>query len=242
MPLPKPARCNRGYFCRGGSSGHRDITVIKLPDQSHLIKYVEMGRRTRPANNVIPSSSSPRQQVHHSSSDDDDDSSGGGGGDYVRDYWTATIWTMPVPIASWKDCTIDAGNMVIDNPRHRELLLALPGLTVDPQEAAAVTLSRLVTSHPTLGLGLGLDGHVTVYFLTKVYCNAREGWIIVVGTKDNKLQGIARLDERKNFSFRRHYRPTEISKYLTKAYNFFFIYAMLLITLYSGNMYLSTCM
>ena len=128
---------------------------------------------------------------------------------------------MPVPIASWKDwhkdCTIDAGNMVIDNPRHRELLLALPGLTVDPQEAAPVTLSRLVTSHPTLGLGLGMDGHVTVYFLTKVDCNAREGWIIAVGTKDNKLQGIARLDERKNFSFRRHYRPTEISKYLTKA-------------------------
>jgi hypothetical protein len=57
MPLPKPARCNRGYFCRGGSSGRRDITVVTLPDQSqsqvNLIKYVEMG--TRPGN-VIPSS------------------------------------------------------------------------------------------------------------------------------------------------------------------------------------------
>jgi hypothetical protein len=41
---------------------------------------------------------------------------------------------MPLPIDLWKDwhkdCTIDARNMVIDNPRHRELLRALPGLTV----------------------------------------------------------------------------------------------------------------
>jgi hypothetical protein len=151
--------------------------------------------------------------VHHSSSSSDDD-------DVVRDYWTATIWTMPVPIASWKDwhkdCTIDVGNMVIDNPRHCVLLLAaLPGLTVDPEEGAAVTLSRLLASHPTLGLGM--DGDVAVYFLSKVDRNAREGWVIAVGTKDNMLQGIAKLDDRKNFAFRRFYRPTEISKYLTKA-------------------------
>ena len=76
-----------------------------------------------------------------------------------------------------------------------------------------MTLSRLITSYPTLGM----DRDVAVYFLTKVDCNAREGWVIAVGTKDNKLQGIVRLDDRKNFSFRRHYRPTEISKYLTKA-------------------------
>ena len=76
-----------------------------------------------------------------------------------------------------------------------------------------MTLSRLITSYPTLGI----DRDVAVYFLTKVDCNAREGWVIAVGTKDNKLQGIVRLDDRKNFSFRRHYRPTEISKYLTKA-------------------------
>ena len=60
MPLPRPTRCNRGYFCGGGSSGHQYITVIMLPDRSHLIKYVEMG--TRPHNNVMIPSSSRRQQ------------------------------------------------------------------------------------------------------------------------------------------------------------------------------------
>lgn len=178
---------------------------------------------TRRPGNVIPPSSQRQQQVRHhssSSSDDDDDDND------VRDYWTATVWTMPVPIASWKDRTIDVANMVIDNPRHCELLRALPGLSVHPEEAAAVTLGRLVTSYPTLGLGM--DGDVAVYFLAKVDRYAREGWVTAVGTTDIKLQGIAKLDDRKNFSFRRYYHPSEISKYLTKATGnqlyFFFIY------------------
>ncbi|KAK8444378.1 hypothetical protein SEVIR_9G125454v4 [Setaria viridis] len=90
MPLPKPERCNRGSFCKGGPYGHRDITVVTLPEQSQMsIKYVEM--RTRPGD--VPSSRG--QQVDRSSSGSDDDD--------VDDYWTATVWTMPVPIASWKD-------------------------------------------------------------------------------------------------------------------------------------------
>ena len=88
MPLPRPARCNRGYFCKRGSSGHQDITVVTLPDRSHLIKYVEMG--THPRNNVMILSSSRHRHLDGSSrctttsSSDNDD-------DYVRDYWTATI-------------------------------------------------------------------------------------------------------------------------------------------------------
>nr|TKW29873.1 hypothetical protein SEVIR_3G423700v2 [Setaria viridis] len=186
MPLPKPARCNRGSFCKGDPYWHRDITVVTLPEQSQMsIKY----------------------QVDRSSSSSDDDD--------VDDYWTATVWTMPVPIASWKDwhkdCTIDAASIAIDNPMHRELL---PRLTVDPEEVS-VTFSRLLTAHPTLGLGM--NGDVVVYLLSKVDYRAREGWVIAVGTKDSKLQGIAKLDDRKNFSLRRYYRSTDISKYLTKA-------------------------
>ncbi|RCV19692.1 hypothetical protein SETIT_3G405600v2 [Setaria italica] len=184
MPLPKPARCNRGSFCKGDPYWHWDITVVTLPEQSQMsIKYVDRS----------------------SSSSDDDD---------VDDYWTATVWTMPVPIASWKDwhkdCTIDAASIAIDNPMHRELL---PRLTVDPEEVS-VTFSRLLTAHPTLGLGM--NGDVVVYLLSKVDYRAREGWVIAVGT-NSKLQGIAKLDDRKNFSLRRYYRSTDISKYLTKA-------------------------
>ncbi|CAL4904742.1 unnamed protein product [Urochloa decumbens] len=206
MPLPKPARCNRASFCRRSPYGHRDITVVTLPDDQPTIKYVEMGIRP----GAVPSSR--RRQVHHqySSSESDDNDE-----DDAEHYWTATIWSMPVPIASWKDwtkdCTIDVANIVIDNPRHCELLR-----NVDPEEASpSVTLNRLLTAYPTLGLGI--NGEVVIYFLSKVDQMAREGWVIAVGAKESKLQGIAKLDDRKNFSFRRYYCPTEISKYLTKA-------------------------
>ncbi|CAN6335264.1 unnamed protein product [Urochloa humidicola] len=210
MPLPKPARCNRASFCRWSSYGHRDITVVTLPDQQSptqptiRIKYVEMG--TRPG--AVPTSR--RRQVHHSNSSSESDDN-----DDVEYYWTATVWSMPVPIASWKDwtkdCKIDVANIVIDNPKHCELLRA-----IDPEEASlSVTLKSLLTAYPTLGLGI--NGEVVIYFLSKVDYMAHEGWVIAVGAKDSKLQGIAKLDDRKNFSFRRYYCPTEISKYLTKA-------------------------
>ncbi|CAN6330078.1 unnamed protein product [Urochloa humidicola] len=194
MPLPKPARCNRASFCRGSSYGHTDITVVTPREQSQpSIKYVEMG--TRPG--TVPPSR--RWQVDHNSSSESDDN------DDVEYYWTATVWSMPVPIASWKDwtkdCTIDAANTVIDNPRHCELFR-----TIDPEEASpSATLNRLLTAYPTLGLGM--NGEVVIYFLSKVDYMAHEGWVIAVGAKDSKLQGIAKLDDRKNFSSRRYYCP-----------------------------------
>ncbi|CAL4890653.1 unnamed protein product [Urochloa decumbens] len=202
MPLPKPARCNRASFCRGSSYSHRDITVLTSPQQSQAsIKYVEMGIRP----GTVPPSR--KKQVDHSSSESDNED--------VHYYWTATVWSMPVPIASWKDwtkdCTIDVANIAIDNPRHYELLR-----TIDLEEASpSVTLSGLLTAYPTLGLGI--NGEVVIYFLSKVDYMAHEGWVIAVGAKDSRLQGIAKLDDRKNFSFRRYYCHTDISKYLTKA-------------------------
>ncbi|KAJ1272259.1 hypothetical protein BS78_06G188500 [Paspalum vaginatum] len=198
----KPAKRNRSTFCCGSPCPHRDITVVKLPEQQQLsIKYVEMG-------------SYPR--VEHSSTGSDEDSDDGGG-DTVYYYWTATIWSVPVPIGSWndwhKDCKIDVANFVVDNPRHCEELL-LPRLSIDPEEAT-LTFRRLVTAHPTLALGM--DGHVVIYFFSKVDLMADGGWIIAVGVRDSKLQGIAELDERKHVSFSHYFCAAEISKYLINA-------------------------
>jgi hypothetical protein len=94
-------------------------------------------------------------------------------------------------------------------------LLALPTrLSTDPEDAA-VSLRRLCTGYPTLGPGM--DGNLAIYFLSKVDRRSPEGWVIQVGAKDNKLQGIAKLDDRKNRSFRRYYCITHISKYLIRA-------------------------
>ncbi|GJN23842.1 hypothetical protein PR202_gb11530 [Eleusine coracana subsp. coracana] len=202
MPLPKPARSNRRDFCIGCPHSFRDITVAAGKQQgSKVIKYVEM--ETRPGN-VLSSRSS------ESDSDSDDEA--------VADYWTATIWTMPVPISSsWKDwhkdCTIDVTNIIIDNPSHSELLLRLPRHSADPEDAR-YGLMRMTTAHPTLGLGINGD---VISFLSKEDVRGARGWVIAVNMTSQKLNGVAELDIRKNSYFQRYYVPTEISKYLTKA-------------------------
>uniref|UniRef100_K3ZCS7 DUF1618 domain-containing protein n=1 Tax=Setaria italica TaxID=4555 RepID=K3ZCS7_SETIT len=82
VPLPKPSRANRRSFCRGGPHRYREIVVVTLPG---------------PGKDMPPS----RQSV-----DTSDDSGSDDGAEcdlYVAPYWNATIWTMPVPVTSWKD-------------------------------------------------------------------------------------------------------------------------------------------
>lgn len=198
MLLPKSAMCNSNSLL------HRNIAVVKLPGQEQAsIKYVEMASRRRV---VI---SSRRQPVDRSSSDSDDDDVD------ITYHWIATIWTMPVSIGSWKDwrkdCKIDVTNIVVDNLRHCELL---PELSSDP-EKAMVAFRRLLIGCPTLGIGM--DGQLVIYFLTEMDYKARKGWVIAVGVRDSKLQGIANLDDRKNSYFTCYYFSTEISKFLINA-------------------------
>ncbi|OQU77318.1 hypothetical protein SORBI_3009G027700 [Sorghum bicolor] len=212
MPLPKPARSNRRSFCIGSAMGQRDIAVLTIAEEVK-IRYVDL--EIRPG--VVPSPQR-RQPM------DDDDHSGSSSDDGEHDfdvayYWKTTVWSMPVPITSWKDwhkdCTVDVADTIVENPRHCEVLLALPTrLSTDPVDAA-VSLRRMYTGFPTLGLGM--DGNLAIFFLSKVDRLSTEGWVIEVGVKDNKLQGIARLDDRKYTSFRRYYCITDISKYLIRA-------------------------
>lgn len=172
--------------------------------------YVDMEFRR----GVVPSTQR-QQPMDHSgySSDDEDDVD-------VADYWTCTVWSMPWPITSWKDwhkdCTIDVADTIVQNPGHCKVLLALPTrLSTDPEGDAAVSLRRLCTGYPTLGFGM--DGNLAIYFLSKVDRRSPEGWVIEVGVKDNMLHSIAKLDDRKNKSFRRYFCITDISKYLIRA-------------------------
>ncbi|CAN6330077.1 unnamed protein product [Urochloa humidicola] len=127
---------------------------------------------------------------------------------------------MPVPVASWKDwrkdrdCRVDVTDIVVDNPRHTELLLPLPWLSTDP-ESAAMSLRRLLTAYPTLELDG--NGELVIYLLSKVDSMDNKGWVIAIGARDKKLRGIAELDSRKNECFRRYYHHTDISKYIIKA-------------------------
>jgi hypothetical protein len=168
VPLPKPMRINKRNFCIGCPHPYRDITVVKLSEQDIEIKYVEMG--TRPGEDLPPRRSTDNSNNSDYSDSDDNDHEEECDFD-VSPYWNAAVWTMPVPIASWKDwhrdkdCKVDVTDIVVDNPRHSELLLPLPRLSTDPEDAT-MSLRRLLTAHPTLGLGE--DGDVVIYLLSKV--------------------------------------------------------------------------
>lgn len=221
MPLPKPSRRNRRDFCIGAPHSYRDISMSAAASgQEHdinndkvVIKYVEM--ETRPGE--VPLSSRPHHR-HSSGSQESSSDSDESDDEAVAEYWKATVWTMPVPISSswedWrKDCKIYVSDIVIDNPSHSELLLRLPRHSADPEDAKW-GLRRMTTAHPTLGLGINGD---VISFLSKVRRSDPRGWVISVNMKSRKLNGVAELDNRKNFFFQRCYVPSEISQYLTKA-------------------------
>lgn len=198
VPLPKPARSNRKSFCRGPPHHYRDITVVVQDSVPTCIKYVEM--ETRPGDRPPPRQRQPPQHSDDSDSDEEED---------VAYYWKANIWSMPIPVGSWEDwqmeCTVDITDIAVDNVRFSELL---PKIGNDPEE----TLRRLVTGFPTLGM----DGDV-ISFLSKINRLDDKGWVISVDLRSKTLQGVAELDERKNFLFKRYYNTSEISKYLIKA-------------------------
>uniref|UniRef100_A0A0E0N8T2 DUF1618 domain-containing protein n=1 Tax=Oryza rufipogon TaxID=4529 RepID=A0A0E0N8T2_ORYRU len=198
VPLPKPARSNRKSFCRGPPHHYRDITVVVQDSVPTCIKYVEMV--TRPGDRPPPRQRQPPQHSDDSDSDEEED---------VAYYWKANIWSMPIPVGSWEDwqmeCTVDVTDIAVDNVRFSELL---PKIGNDPEE----TLRRLVTGFPTLGM----DGDV-ISFLSKINRLDDKGWVISVDLRSKTLQGVAELDERKNFLFKRYYNTSEISKYLIKA-------------------------
>uniref|UniRef100_A0A0D3EZR1 Uncharacterized protein n=1 Tax=Oryza barthii TaxID=65489 RepID=A0A0D3EZR1_9ORYZ len=156
---------------------------------------------TRPGDRPPPRQRQPPQHSDDSDSDEEED---------VAYYWKANIWSMPIPVGSWEDwqmeCMVDVTDIaVVDNVRFSELL---PKIGNDPEE----TLRRLVTGFPTLGM----DGDV-ISFLSKINRMDDKGWVISVDLRSKTLQGVAELDERKNFLFERYYNTSEISKYLIKA-------------------------
>ncbi|KAF8763071.1 hypothetical protein HU200_008922 [Digitaria exilis] len=213
VPLPKPSRANRRSFCIGGPRPARDIAVVTTSPVNKVIKYIEM--EIRPGEDLPP----PRHQSACGSHSDDDAPSPPRV--RVAPYWKATIWTMPLPLGSWKDWhkdgKVDVTDILAKDQNQREQLMLLPQLTTtdDPQNLT-MRLRRLHAAHPTLGLGDHGDDLV-IYFLSKAHIMDDKGWVMAVGAMDKMLRGIAELDSRKHKHWRCCYMSTDIFKHLIKA-------------------------
>nr|CAB3462747.1 unnamed protein product [Digitaria exilis] len=177
VPLPKPSRANRRSFCIGGPRPARDIAVVTTSPVNKVIKYIEM--EIRPGEDLPPT-----RHQSASGSDSDDDAPSPPPRVRVAPYWKATIWTMPLPIGSWKDWhkdgKVDVTDILVKDQNQREQLMLLPQLTTtdDPQNLT-MRLRRLHAAHPTLGMGE--HGDLVIYFLSKAHIMDDKGWVMAVG-------------------------------------------------------------
>ncbi|KAF8655741.1 hypothetical protein HU200_060898 [Digitaria exilis] len=182
VPLLKPSRAYRRYFCIGGPRPARDIAVVTTSPVNKVIKYIEM--EIRPGEDLPP----PRQSACDSDSDDDAPPHC-----HHLDH-VITNWFVE---GLQKDCKVDVTDILVKNQRQLQQPMLLPQLTTtdDPQNLT-MRLRRLYAAHPTLGLAD--HGDLVIYFLSKANIMDNKGWVMAVGAMDKMLRGIAELDSRKN--------------------------------------------
>ncbi|CAL5057542.1 unnamed protein product [Urochloa decumbens] len=208
MPLPLPAKGNWRNFLNGYECCYRDITVNHCKDS---IKYVEM-EIIRPRNvTTAPSGPEPLSYLEWLHSRECPSQSTC---TIIPGHWKATTWSMPIPVASWddwhRDCTTELHELGVDNPRHRKLLHKLMSSSGNNENTTEATCSLgcLHMAYPTLSI----DDDV-VYLLVKATSGTKMG-VIAVDLRLKKLQGVAKLDSKRNTSFIRRYLACEISKHL----------------------------
>ena len=127
IPLPAPAKGNWTNFLNYCPHFFRSIAVNRRRD---TIRYVEM-EITLPTKVPITSSSRPEptsfyEWVHSHHRDQEQPKSY----TWVPGSWTATTYSMPVPVASWngwrRDCSLRLADIKppdpAGNPRHCKLL------------------------------------------------------------------------------------------------------------------------
>ncbi|KAI5014081.1 hypothetical protein ZWY2020_055471 [Hordeum vulgare] len=182
----------------------RDVP-LPLPARD-AIKYVEVEicLPSKALTKTTKTSHSPESYLEwfqqQQCKDDDDDEDHGG--------WKATMWSLPVPIASWEDWhldyTVDVDDLTVD-PMHCKLL-PMPLTT----EAEAL-LPRLITAFPIMGM----DDDV-VYLLSKA--NPKDQMEVVIAVDVKKLQGVAKLVTGKDFTSMRS--CTSLGKKITTPLKF----------------------
>ncbi|KAJ1261192.1 hypothetical protein BS78_09G009000 [Paspalum vaginatum] len=198
LPLPNPAASNWRRFLRNNEPSCRDITINQSNDS---IKFVEM--------EIFP----PIKKKEVASSKRQSDSYLEGGEILAPGSWRITMWSMPAPFqfASFEDwhldCTTEQGDLRVDDPRHYELLHKLAMSSSDIQEETWETMSLgcLRMAIPTLSI----HGDV-VHLICKADFYGNMGAVVTVDLREKKLQGVAKLDRKKNIRLLRCFLACEI--------------------------------
>nr|TKV95577.1 LOW QUALITY PROTEIN: hypothetical protein SEVIR_9G372500v2 [Setaria viridis] len=206
LPLPLPAKGNWRLFRNDCSYYRRDIAVSQ---DKNSIKHVEMEIVQPREVATTPSGPEPAtylEWLHRRENPPRPTYS------WVPGRWKATVWSIPIPAASWEDwhldCTAKSGDLRVDDPRHYQLLhkLMISGSSNKEVTAeATLSLGLLGMAYPTLSI----DGDDVIYLPGKGgsgdCCN---------DMRRKKLEGVAKLDSQKNTIFMRCFLASGISKHL----------------------------
>ncbi|XP_048559993.1 uncharacterized protein LOC125540419 [Triticum urartu] len=192
IPLPMPARGNRGRFLRQCEPNYiRDVAITRHKD---TIKFVEM--------EIWP----PKKQTQQ----------------VIPAGWKATTWSMPIPAltvvgsftADWQcDCEAQVGDVTGD-PHHWNLLSKLSGSNITP------TLQKVFTAYPIISTPKkAVDDDDIVYFAhsNNIGLLKRLELVIAVNVRNKTLRGVAEMDvQKKNFILMPVFCTSDICRHLRK--------------------------
>nr|CAB3481942.1 unnamed protein product [Digitaria exilis] len=218
IPLPLPTKGNWTRFLNWCPHIFRNISVNQSRD---TIKYVEMDITfpeevpvNRPRSVSDPGSFYEwvkRQECPEPQSYS-----------LVPGRWTATTYSMPIPVSSWKDWRREFSVRLSDlklpaeNTMHYKLLHELISSSSGGVWEETISLAHLSMAYPTLST---LDGDDTVYLLLskdscEESCKETVEAVLSVDVRASTLQGVAKPDTGRYFSFRRSCLASGISKHL----------------------------
>ncbi|TVU28073.1 hypothetical protein EJB05_19581, partial [Eragrostis curvula] len=124
LPLPLPAEGNLDRFLNNGPSYFRDIAVNESKD---TIKYVEMEITPPTSVYYVPPGCNLDWVSYHRRPES-----------VEPGCWTTTTWTMPIPVTSWEDwsldCSVSLDDLSLGNRRVYKILHRLVS-TDDDEES-----------------------------------------------------------------------------------------------------------
>ena len=129
---------------------------------------------------------------------------------------------MPIPVASWDDWHCDSSvsladlKLPVENTRHYKLLRKLMSSSGNKEQEATdseatLSLGYLSMAYPTLSIVD--DDDDTVYLLSKD-CRGSMEAVVSVDVRARTLQGVAKLDTERHYSFKRCCLASGISRHL----------------------------
>ncbi|CAO2177608.1 unnamed protein product [Urochloa humidicola] len=210
IPLPLPARRNWENFLNYRACFYRDVSV---DDRRETIKYVEMEITPSDHVPVLPSSrpEEPASYTEWLNSKEECPESY----ELVPGSWTATTYSLPIPVGSWEDWRCDSTvrsdglKLPDEDDRHYKLLQKLVSSSVG-EEATCLSLGYLNMTYPAIVSDGDED---TVYVMSEGTYRGSMQAVVSVDVKVGALQGVAKLESQMHARFRRCCITSEISKY-----------------------------